>query len=121
MNNKSIDLVSVQKMIGTSLDLYKSLVDVFTEESISQMSSIENAITNKDSASLNNSAHSFKSSLAILGALDASSMSEQLEMIGKSGGTDGSVEIFEQLKLEFEKVTLYFASGQWIEDWELTS
>ncbi len=85
MNENPIDLVEVKKMIGNSLDLFKSLVAIFTEESPGQMDSVENAIVTKNPVSLDNSAHSFKSSLATLGALKASSFAEQLEMNGKSG------------------------------------
>ena len=82
------------------------------------MDSVENAIINKDSVSLDNSAHSFKSSLATLGAFEASSLAAQLEIIGKAGGIDDSVDIVVQLKLEYEKVISYFKSGQWQKDWD---
>ena len=119
MNESPVNLTEVKKMIGNSLDLYKSLVDIFTEESVGQMDSVENAVNNKDSVSLDNSAHSFKSSLATLGAFEASSLAGQLEMIGKSGGIDDSADIFVNLKFEYEKVISYFGSGEWVDDWDL--
>ena len=118
MNESPVNLAEVKKMIGNNLDLFKSLVDIFTEESDGQIGSVGNAINNKDSVSLDNSAHSFKSSLATLGALEASSFAEQLEMIGKAGGTDGSLEILVELQLEYEKVASYFESSQWEKDWD---
>ncbi len=121
MNESPVNLAEVKKMIGNSLDLFKSLVDIFTEEADTQLYEIEKSIVNKDPVSLDNAAHSFKSSLATLGALKASSFAEQLEMIGKAGGTDGSSEIFVELKLEHEKVGSYFRSRHWVNDWELTS
>ena len=117
MNESPVNLSEVKKMIGNNLDLFKSLIDIFTEESVGQIGSVENAVNNKDSVSLDNSAHSFKSSLATLGAFEASSFAEQLEMIGKAGETNGSVEILVKLKLEYEKVVSYFENGQWIKDW----
>ncbi len=121
MNESPVNLTEVKKMIGNSLDLYKSLVDIFTEESVRQIGSVENAINNKDSVSLDNSAHSFKSSLATLGAFKASSFAGQLEVIGKAGSIDGALDIFVQLKLEYEKVISYFEGGQWLKDWDTVS
>ncbi len=118
MNESPVNLTEVKKMIGDNLDLFSSLVDIFTEESVGQMDSVENAIINKDSVSLDNSAHSFKSSLATLGAFEASSLAAQLEIIGKAGGIDDSVDIVVKLKLEYEKVISYFKSGQWQKDWD---
>lgn len=112
-----VDLGEVQRMIGTSLELFQSLVDIFLEESGGQLRGIENSVYNHDPASLNNSAHSFKSSLATLGASEASNLAGQLESLGKNNRIDGTFELFTKLKLEYEKVASYFKSSQWIEDW----
>ncbi|MEA1911439.1 MAG: Hpt domain-containing protein [Spirochaetota bacterium] len=116
-----VDLGKVQKMIGTSLDLYKSLVDIFTEESIGQIEAIEESVLNLDPVSLDNSAHSFKSSLATIGAYTASNLVGQLEIMGKAGSVDGSEEILKMLKLEQKQVIEYFESKQWIIDWKAGS
>lgn len=118
MEKRPVELIEVQKMIGTSLELFKSLVDIFTEEAERQITSIEKSILNNDPLSLDNSAHNFKSSLATLGALKASSLAGQLEMIGKNGKIDGSAELFRALKIEYQKVVSYFESRQWVEDWD---
>ena len=118
-NISPVNLGEVKRMIGTDLDLYKSLVDIFTEEAGGQLSAIEESILNTDSVSLDNSAHSFKSSLATLGAYTASNFAEQLEAMGKAGSMNGSLEVFAKLKLEYEKVASYFESSQWEKDWDL--
>ena len=117
---RPVDLVKVQEMIGPGLDLFSSLVEIFTEEANIQIADIEKSILNKDSAALDHSAHIFKSSLATLGALDASRLAGRLEIIGKVGSVDGSGEIFEELKAEQARVTAYFESKEWIKDWELS-
>ena len=118
-NKSPVDLGKVQQMIGTDQELFRSLVDIFTEEAGAQLSAIEKSITNTDSTCLDNSSHSFKSSLATLGAITVSNLAEQLELIGKAGSVNGSLKIFTQLKLEYEKVASYLESGRWIKDWDL--
>ena len=119
-NSKLIDLMYVQKMTGCSLDLFGSLVEIFTAESRIQMAKIEESIISADPSGLDNSAHSFKSSLSTLGALNASVFANQLEQLGKTGSVEGAAEIFEKLKMEQEKVTDYFESRQWVEDWDIS-
>ena len=120
-SNSPVDLGRVQTMIGTDLDLFKSLVDIFTEEADKQLRLIEDAVRDQDPESLNKSAHSFKSSLATLGAYEASKFAGQLEVMGKSGSVEGVLEIFTKLNLEYKKVGSFFKSDQWIIEWNLIS
>ncbi len=98
--------------------MFKSLIDVFNIEGETQLKAIEKSIFDKDSKSLDNSAHSFKSSLATLGAFTASGIAGELEALGKSGNMNGAQEIFLKLKREYGLVSLYFDSNKWIEDWD---
>ena len=114
-----VDLKEVQRMIGDSLDLFSSLVEVFTEESVFQFAAIIKSVDNLDAVALDLAAHSFKSSLATLGAFKASKIAEKLEAMGKTGNIDGSVELSKKLTSEYEKVFSYFESRQWRKDWDL--
>ena len=118
MKESIVNLAEVQKMIGNSLSLFKSLIGAFNIEGDAQLRAIEKSIFDKDSKSLDNSAHSFKSSLATLGAFTASGIAGELEALGKSGNMNGAPEIFTKLKLEYGLVSLYFDSNKWIKDWD---
>ena len=114
-----VDLREVQRMIGNSLDLFSTLVEIFTEESPLQLAVITKSVDNLDAVDLGLAAHSFKSSLATLGAFEASKIAGKLEAMAKTGNIDGSAELSKKLKSEYEKVFFYFESRQWQKDWDL--
>ena len=118
--DKAVDLEAVKKLTAGSLDLVRSIISLYTDEVIIQLKDIENSIVGNDPVGLDNAAHKFKSSIASLGGIIASDIAKQLEMLGKSGSTEGAPELFKELKKEEGKVSAYFKSSKWLIDWENT-
>jgi HPt (histidine-containing phosphotransfer) domain-containing protein len=87
-------------------DILEEVGDLFLKHAPEKISAIEKAVKQKDANALKVAAHSLKSSSAYVGAMRLSALSKDLEMIGRSGSTEGSEEKSEMLKVEFLRVKI---------------
>ena len=88
-------LDELRSLMGDSLD---EVLQTFIDFVPSQIDELGKAITNVDAESVFNIAHRMKSSSSSIGALGLAHMAEQIELIGRSGSTEGTAELLEKLR-----------------------
>ena len=84
------------------LDIVIEVGGLFLKYSPDKISTIEAAVKNNDAKALQVTAHSLKSSSAYIGALRVSSISSDLEEMGRLGRLDGAAAKVNDLKFEYE-------------------
>lgn len=85
-------------------DIIEEVGSLFLKHAPEKIAAIKNAAENKDAHALQVSAHGLKSSSAYVGAMRLSSMSKDLEMMGRSGSLEDAVGKTEVLTAEYERV-----------------
>ena len=85
-------------------DLLARLIEIYFETSKKHMQSLREAIDNEDSATLSQTAHTFKSSNGNMGALTLAALCKQLDEIGRSKMDHGAREVLSQVEIEYEAV-----------------
>jgi len=88
-------LDELRSLMGDSLD---EVLQTFIDYVPRQIDALSKAITNLDADSIFNIAHQMKSSSSSIGALGLAQTAEQIELIGRSGSTEGAAELLKQLK-----------------------
>jgi len=88
-------LDELRSLMGDSLD---EVLQTFIDYMPGQADDLSKAITNDDAESVFNIAHRMKSSSSSIGALNLAHMAEQIELIGRSGSTEGAAELLEKLQ-----------------------
>lgn len=84
------------------LDIVIEVGGLFLKYTPDKISTIEAAVKNNDAKALQVTAHSLKSSSAYIGALRVSSISSDLEEMGRLGRLDGAAAKVNDLKFEYE-------------------
>ena len=92
-------LVELRSLMGEALN---EVLQTYIDFIPGQIEELDEAITNNDADSVFNLAHKMKSSSSSIGARGVASVAEQIEMIGRSGSTDGTAELLDQLKNLYE-------------------
>ena len=88
-------LNQLRNLMGDSLnDVLQTYIDYIP----GQLDELTRAISNDDADGVFNLAHKMKSSSSSIGALGLAHVAEQIELIGRSGSTDGTAELLEKLK-----------------------
>ena len=85
-------------------ELLKTFLDYMPE----QLSDLNRAIDESNADLLFGIAHRMKSSCNSLGALGTAGTAESIEMLGRSGSTEGARELSAQLKEELNEVMEFF-------------
>jgi CheY-like chemotaxis protein len=80
------------------------LIELYLEDAPSLLAAMDEAVTQINPAQMQEAAHTLKSSSASLGAMNLSTLCEQLEMLGQTGTTVGAREIITQVQSEYERV-----------------
>ena len=88
-------LGELRSLMGDSLN---EVLQTYIDYIPGQIEELNQAITNDDADSVFNLAHKMKSSSSSIGAQGLADVAAQIEMIGRSGSTDGTAELLEQLK-----------------------
>lgn len=86
-------------------DQFGTLIQTYLDDAQVRIDEISSAISAGDAEGLRSGAHSFKGSCSNLGVLPLAEICQQLETIGREGGTDGAADLFEQVKTEFTRVS----------------
>jgi CheY-like chemotaxis protein len=106
--NEALDtkvLQAFRKTMGSNASVFLAqLIDIYLEETPLHLQVIETAVTQTDATTMQQAAHTLKSSSGYLGAITLSKLCEQLESLGNSGTTVGAQEIIAKLKSEYERV-----------------
>jgi len=93
INLEALD--ELRSLMGESLD---EVLQTFIDYVPDQINELSKAVFNNDADGIFNLAHKMKSSSSSIGALGLAHTAEQIEMIGRAGSTEGTVELLEQLK-----------------------
>ncbi len=84
------------------MDILKAVVNEFEKCYLKMLKKIENSIEAKDSEILGTSAHTYKGSVSNFMAPEVVEVAFNLEKIGKSGSTEGAMEIYNDLSQKTE-------------------
>jgi HPt (histidine-containing phosphotransfer) domain-containing protein len=93
INIEALD--ELRSLMGDSLN---EVLQTFIDFVPDQINELSKAVINDDAESVFNLAHKMKSSSSSIGALGLAHTAEQMELIGRAGSTEGTVELLEQLK-----------------------
>ncbi|MGB7445073.1 MAG: response regulator [Coleofasciculaceae cyanobacterium] len=83
-----------------------SLIDIYLDETPSLLQKMAWAVTEQEPETIQQIAHTLKSSSASLGATTLSKLCTELESLGKSQTIIGATEIMGKIEAEYEKVKL---------------
>lgn len=112
-DSENTELTELTIKIQTSLfsligedepELFAELIQTYSNEGVSLMNMLREAITKGDAHQLNQVAHSLKSSSANLGATQLANYCQALELQGKSDDLTHSAAAFAKLETEYQQV-----------------
>lgn len=108
MNKPAIDLQAYQEMKDIMEEVLPELLTTFLEYMPDLLNDLNNAIDNNNADLLFGIAHRMKSSCNSLGALGLANISESIEMIGRTGNTEGAKELGAQMEEQLDEVMQFF-------------
>ena len=88
-------LNELRNLMGDSLD---DVLQTYIDYIPGQIDELSKAVANDDAENVFNLAHKMKSSSSSIGALGLAHVAEEMELIGRSGSTEGTPELLEKLK-----------------------
>ena len=88
-------LDELRSLMGDAVD---EVLQTFIDYVPGQIDELGKAIINGDAESVFNIAHRMKSSSSSIGALGLAHAAEQIELIGRSGSTEGTAELLDNVK-----------------------
>jgi len=99
----SLDVEKLRRNMAGKMELMSDAVEMFIEYYPKYCAEIKRAIDARDPAAIKMSSHKLKGTALNASATAIAAMLLELETIGKSGGSDGTAEIFEKLGPEFDR------------------
>ncbi|MFA5519578.1 MAG: Hpt domain-containing protein [Spirochaetota bacterium] len=99
-----INVPELIERLDNDFELYLELLELFTTDSASIISRIENAIINRDSEALRKAAHTLKGAVANFSAPAAYEAASILEQTGKNRELTNADDQFLKLKTEIDSV-----------------
>lgn len=98
-------LQELENMLGNAAsEVLVEVIDSYLENTPKLIDTIRIAVLCGDATSLQQAAHTLKSSSAALGAACLSQICQELEVIGRAGTVAGRAEEVSQLEVEYESV-----------------
>ncbi len=107
MEQIAMDMRAYKEMKGVMGEVLKELIETFIEYMPGQLDDLKNAIENSDTELMFGIAHRVKSSSNSIGALGLAETAETIELLGRAGKTDGSLEHFSVLAEQLTEVTTF--------------
>lgn len=99
-----INVPELIERLDNDFELYLELLELFTTDSASIISRIENAIINRDSEALRKAAHTLKGAVANFSAPAAYEAASILEQTGRNRELANANDQFLKLKAEIDSV-----------------
>lgn len=100
-----IDYEMIQENFEGDLEMAQFSANLFLETYPDILNTVQEIINKKDAKELNEKAHSLKGVTNQIGARKVGHIFYKLEVMGSQGETEGSEEIFAELKPLLEKLT----------------
>ena len=98
-------LQSFWEMVGENADaILVEMINCYLEDVPKLVSGIASPIEQGDAKQLRSHAHTLKSSSSTLGATTLSNLCQELEVIARTGHTEGGLDKVPQLNAEYENV-----------------
>jgi HPt (histidine-containing phosphotransfer) domain-containing protein len=97
-------LESLRAMLGNDEEVFTKVIKCYLAESPEIVEDMSTSIKNQNPKMLERTAHKLKSSSASMGAVTLYHLCLQMEIMGKSGSFEGSLETLSQLAQEYKKV-----------------
>jgi HPt (histidine-containing phosphotransfer) domain-containing protein len=95
---QALNMDALNELRGLMGDALNDVLQTFLDYVPGQIDELTRAISDDDAENVFNLAHKMKSSSSSIGALGLAQVAEQIELIGRSGSTEGTAELLEQLK-----------------------
>ena len=102
-------------MVDQDKEFLKELVEIFNSDYPQKLSTIYQAIKEKDFKSLNETAHSLKGAAGSLFLAKVYELSLELEKRGKESKIEGIENIYKKLEAELEKFKDFVSQPGWEE------
>ncbi|MBL6999332.1 MAG: response regulator, partial [Gammaproteobacteria bacterium] len=102
LQKRPLDNIRAMQQPG-SPSILNRIITIFLQESPKLLASIQHAVSEKDSTSLLEAAHSLKSSSANLGALELAAISRELEALGKAENMVQAGELLDKLESVYNR------------------
>jgi len=95
---QALNMDILKDLRGLMGDALNDVLQTFIDYVPGQIDELTQAISNDDADSVFNLAHKMKSSSSSIGALGLARVAEEIELIGRSGSTEGTGELLDKLK-----------------------
>ena len=95
--------VGVNRLAGDR-ELYEQILEIFFTEAERQIAQLEEAVANGEHRTVMQIAHSIKGAASNIGALRIQKVAFELEKIGNENRMGEAVDVFTQLKDEFQQI-----------------
>ncbi len=100
----AVDAATIEELRDIMEDAFAELVHTYLQDAPDRLSAMQRAVDARDPEALRGPAHTLKSSSANLGALHLSELAKSLELLGRSGTTDGADTLWAEANAEFGRV-----------------
>ena len=98
------DRAALLNRVGGDKDFCQEIIGMFLQDVPTQIESLENAISKKETALVDRQAHTLKGASGNVGAISLQEAAMHLEMAGKNGDLSRATEMLNTIKKEFEKL-----------------
>jgi CheY-like chemotaxis protein/anti-sigma regulatory factor (Ser/Thr protein kinase) len=99
-----VDRDSVMKRLGGDEELFRSFIEVFTEDSPAMMQQLRDAVAERNSSLIQRSAHSLRGLAANFNAAGVVELASKLEQAGKDGDLSEANSLMTQLNEAMEQL-----------------
>jgi two-component system sensor histidine kinase/response regulator len=103
LDPKALEVIASLQPKGSD-EILKKVIALYLDSSFKLMKGIREAAEGNDADALHHAAHTLKSSSAYLGAMTLSSMSKELEMMGRDKTLEGVMDRLAPLEHEYGRV-----------------
>ena len=104
MTNTAIDLTTYNEIKELMDDSMSDFVETYLSNSPQLISKMEQALTAGNTEDVFHNAHQLKGGSGSIGAMKLADLALNIEVIGKTGSTEGVEPLLAELKAEFERV-----------------
>ena len=96
--DQALNIEALNELRNLMGDALNEVLQTFVDYVPGQIDELSQAVSNDDAYGVFNLAHKMKSSSSSIGADGLAAVAEQLEVIGRSGTTEGTPELLAKLK-----------------------
>ncbi len=116
-NEDSKEILNWDELIGRLGDeeLLKEVVPIFLKDNKERLDKLAKAVKAGDAKAIKLHAHAVKGAGRNIGAKRLSNVAHRLEYVGRENDMEAATPLFDELKIELEKVVTFLSRTDWIE------